>query len=86
MKTYLARIKVRLVTTRGELVGNVHKQASVGSLRGRTRAIEGWIRLVSTFVGDFEFDHPGVRTVVGIVVETEGGVAVEVGVQELDVV
>jgi hypothetical protein len=86
MKTYLARIKVRLVTTRGEPVGNIHKQASVGGLRGCTRAIESWIGLVSTFARDFEFDDPGVGTVASIVVETEGGVAIEVGVQELDVV
>jgi hypothetical protein len=79
-------MEVRLVSTLCELPGNVHEQASVGSLRGRTRAIEGWIGLASNFDGNYDFDDPGVGTVTCIVVETEGGVAIEVGVHELDVV
>jgi hypothetical protein len=86
MRTFLRRLKVRLIGTLCELPSDVHEQASVGSLRGRTRAIEGWIGLVSNFAGNYEFDDPGVGTVAGIVVETEGGVAIELGVQELDVV
>lgn len=87
-ETHLRRIEDRLNPMFSKVHSSHHKQVSVSSLRGDADTLQASIIaiLVCSFSGYFETDTPGLGLVALIVEECKAGVAVEVGVSELDVV